>query len=278
MEEYLENFMFGDSKEISVGAVNKNYREMTKESKGIRSGGSSKDSMYSEETQVSHAQKSKEPKDTWGCVVVCERQVVYQSWSSIERCISRWLNRKIQLFPYQNSRSFFICFTQVEATRIAIRGIIPLEGQPDLLLYEWIPVLLNNLKKVIGDVCGGLIEVDKRIERRKYLYEAQIMVKNNVLGFLPEVVKLTQGEQSYFVQIRLLSPAIQSPNISGSRFLFLDSTKLREIPMNFLKSSNQANGGQKWVTFGSAPMSLNSPISSSTSCEKTDDNVDKGKR
>lgn len=150
MEEHLETFMFGDIKECSEEAVNRNHMKLTKESIVTRSGGLSKNDVISDGTQVSHTQKSKEPKDTWGCVVVCERQVVYQSWMSIERCISRWLKKKIHLTPYQNNKAFFVCFSSEEATRIANQGNIPLEGQPDILLYEWIPGFLNNTKKVVS--------------------------------------------------------------------------------------------------------------------------------
>ncbi|KAK9910625.1 hypothetical protein M0R45_034581 [Rubus argutus] len=67
--------------------------------------------------------------------------------------------------------------------------------------------------KLIGDICGGLIEVDKRTANLKSLYEARIKVRENVSGFLPEWVKLSEGEQSYIVHIQPLSPAIQSLNI-----------------------------------------------------------------
>lgn len=67
--------------------------------------------------------------------------------------------------------------------------------------------------KQIGDICGGLIEVDKRTKNFKSLYEARIKVRENESGFLPEWVKLTEGEQSYIVHIQPLSPAIQSLNI-----------------------------------------------------------------
>lgn len=126
-----------------------------------------------------------------------------------------WIKKYYYSHIKTTDRAFFVCFSKEEVRKIASRGNIPLEGQPDLLLYEWIPGLLNNLKKVvsyggwlaikglplhwwishffkqIGDVCGGLIKLDKRIKKREYLYDARIKVRNNKSGFLPELVKLT---------------------------------------------------------------------------------------
>lgn len=154
---------------------------------------------------------------------------------------------------------------------VSYGGWLAIKGLP---LHWW----TSHFFKQIGDVCGGLIEPDKRTEKREYLYDARIKVRNNKSGFLLELVKLTQGEQSYFVYIQPLSPAIQPPNISSSQFLILDSGKLMEFPTNFMKPRNQVDGDQKWVTVGSVPVSLKSPVRFLSSSERTDSNVDRGKR
>lgn len=104
---------------------------------------------------------------------------------------------------------------------IAKQRKIPFMEDPGVLLFEWVQGLTNNSKKVvsyggwiavkglpltwwsskffkvIGDCCGGQIEVDKRTDNLKYLYDARIKVRENETSFLPELVKLTEGKQSY---------------------------------------------------------------------------------
>ncbi|KAK9949905.1 hypothetical protein M0R45_005415 [Rubus argutus] len=146
--------------------------------------------------------------------------------------IERWTSFRIRItVPSLFAR------TVRRPKRIASHSKIPLKGQPEVLLFEWVDGLTKNVKKVvsyggwlavkglplswwsskffklIGDICGGLIEVDKRTANLKSLYEARIKARENVSGFLPEWVKLSEGEQSYIVHIQPLSPAIQSLNI-----------------------------------------------------------------
>lgn len=51
-----------------------------------------------------------------------------------------------------------------------------------------------------------------------------------------------------------------------------------EFPTKFMKPRNQVDGDQKWVTVSSVPVSLKSPVRFSSSSERTDSNVDRGKR
>lgn len=170
--------------------------------------------------------------------MVCERQTVFQSWKSIERCLSRRLDREVDLLPYKNNIAFFARKNYEDAKKIAKQRKIPLKGQPEVFLFEWTDALTNNMKKVvsygarldcsegtptplvvkeflqvIGDNCGGLIEVDKRTENLKLLYEARIRVRKNETDFLLELLKLREGEQCHIVRIQPLSPAIQPFNI-----------------------------------------------------------------
>ncbi|KAK9922041.1 hypothetical protein M0R45_030524 [Rubus argutus] len=141
--------------------------------------------------QFSSQQQPEEFKDTWGCVVVCERQTVFQSWKIINRDSSfEWVDGLMK-----NVKKV-----------VSYGGWLAVKGLP---LSWW----SSKFFKQIGDICGGLIEVDKRTKNFKSLYEARIKVRENESGFLPEWVKLTEGEQSYIVHIQPLSPAIQSLNI-----------------------------------------------------------------
>lgn len=79
-------------------------------------------------TQTSYVQKGEEFKDTWACLVVCERHTVFQSWKSIERCLSRWLVREVDLLPYQNNIAFFACKNCKDAKNIAKQRKILLKG------------------------------------------------------------------------------------------------------------------------------------------------------
>ncbi|CAB4316221.1 unnamed protein product [Prunus armeniaca] len=74
----------------------------------------------------------------------------------------------------------------------------------------------------IGNECGGLIELDQRTENFKYLFEAGIKTKKSHVGFLPQIVIINEGSESYFVKIKPLSPTIRptisrlpSPKIAG---------------------------------------------------------------
>ncbi|KAL6279762.1 hypothetical protein ACE6H2_016643 [Prunus campanulata] len=171
-------------------------------------------------------------KSNWSWVVVCERQVLHQAWSDIRMALSSWLDEEVELFPYQINRAFFVCESKTEAMRVSCIGKLVVEGQTDVLLYSWERGLENNIPKIvsyggwlgvsglpmhwwrkdfferIGNKCGGLIEVDQRTENFKYLFEARIKTRKNHVGFLPEIVIINEGSESYFVKIRPLSPAI----------------------------------------------------------------------
>ncbi|BFG29847.1 hypothetical protein CerSpe_161210 [Prunus speciosa] len=112
-----------------------------------------------------------------------------------------------------------------------------MDGQPEVLLWCWEQSLKNNITKVvsyggwiavtglpihwwskkyferIGDACGGLLEVGWKTEKLKYLIEAKLKVRKNTIGFLPELLKLAEENEVYYVQIRPISPAIR-PNQS----------------------------------------------------------------
>ncbi|CAB4280063.1 unnamed protein product [Prunus armeniaca] len=55
----------------------------------------------------------------------------------------------------------------------------------------------------------GLIELDQRTENFKYLFKARIKTRKNHAGFLPEIVIINEGSESYFVKIRPISTAIR---------------------------------------------------------------------
>lgn len=142
MEENLNIFMFG----ISKKGFEQSPVEMTKISTTGQLSFDKSDDLYSpmkrrevesvDSFQFSSQQQPEEFKDTWGCVVVCERQTVFQSWKIINRCLSSWLHREVDLFPYQNNRAFFACKNCEEAKRIASQRKIPLNGQPEILLLN----------------------------------------------------------------------------------------------------------------------------------------------
>lgn len=70
-------------------------------------------------------------------VVVCERQVVHQSWNDIAKAVSGWLEKEVGIFHYQNNRAFFVCDNMEEAQWRARVGKVLMEGSFDLLLYSW---------------------------------------------------------------------------------------------------------------------------------------------
>ncbi|KAK9938232.1 hypothetical protein M0R45_014984 [Rubus argutus] len=261
LEDNLHTFMFGyRNKGLEqdwgyAGKLNLNGHVPHDHSKDIRGSLDKGIGVTGDNSQTSPSQLSKEYKDTWGCAVVCERQTAFQSWKCIEKCLSKWLQREVDLVPYQNNRAFFVCKNCEDVEMIVKQGKIPLRGQSEVLLYEWADALMNNLKKVvsyggwiavkglplhwwstkffkrIGDACGGLLEVDKRTEKLKHLYEARIKVTENETGLLPELIKLSEDGQSYIVRIQPLSKAIQPLNIRRreQHFQLLCAKKISKV-------------------------------------------------
>ncbi|BFG14753.1 hypothetical protein CerSpe_010270 [Prunus speciosa] len=221
----------------------------------LRVSGTVSGKTYKEAVQTEEAAQEKEKgtgtsDDTsnWSWVVVCERQVLHQSWDDIRKALEGWLEKDVKLFPYQINRAFFTCDSKLEAMTVTSSGKLALEGQTDVLLYSWEHGLKNNAPKIvsyggwlgitglpmhwwtknffqrIGMECGGFLEVDQRTENYKYLFEAKIKTRRNLSGFLPEIVTLTEGTETYYVKIRPISPAIRPtiswqapPTVSDSR-------------------------------------------------------------
>ncbi|KAI5341891.1 hypothetical protein L3X38_009766 [Prunus dulcis] len=66
-------------------------------------------------------------KSNWSWVVVCERQVLHQSWSDIRTALTSCLDKDVELFPYQINRAFFVCESKTKAMRVSSTGP-PLPG------------------------------------------------------------------------------------------------------------------------------------------------------
>lgn len=110
MEVNLTTCMFGKSKEGSEQFLEKvaNQKRKQRLSKEISEDKCNFLKNKEVETQAFSQQSPKEFKDTWGFVVVCERQIVHQSGKVIDGCLSRWLSRSMELVPYQNNINFFL--------------------------------------------------------------------------------------------------------------------------------------------------------------------------
>ncbi|KAI5349821.1 hypothetical protein L3X38_002710 [Prunus dulcis] len=237
-----------NSETILTGRINSNMVNPAVEADCFASSGKGRSvgKTYKEavESENGHERMATENNTTvgnsnWSWVVACERQVLHQTWSDIRLALTSWLDKEVELFPYQINRAFFVCDSKEEAIRVNNTGKLAVEGQTDVLLYSWERGLENNIPKIvsyggwlgvsglpmhwwrkdfferIGNECGGLIELDQRTEDFKYLFEARIKTRKNHVGFLPEIVILNEGSESYFVKIRPLSPAIRPTN---SRF------------------------------------------------------------
>ncbi|ONI14438.1 hypothetical protein PRUPE_4G281000 [Prunus persica] len=176
---------------------------------------------------------SSDDTTNWSWVVVCERLVLHQPWDGIRKAMEGRLEKNVILFPYQINRAFFSCDSKTEALKVCSSGKLAVEGQTDVLLYSWEHGLKNNIPKIvsyggwiginglpmhwwnkeffqrIGLECGGLLQVDQRTENYLYLFEARIKTRKNFIGFLPEILTLTEGTESYHVKIRPISPAIR---------------------------------------------------------------------
>lgn len=179
--------------------------------------------------------KSVLPDDTsnWSWVVVCERQVVHQSWNDIRAALRVVLKKDVTLFPYQVNRAFFTCDSKLEALKVSRIGRVAVEKQTDVWLFSWEQGSKNNTHKIvsyggwigisglpmhwwskkfferIGEECGGLIEVGHRTENFKYLFEAKIKLRSNSTGFLPEILRISEGTETFHVKIRPISSAVR---------------------------------------------------------------------
>ncbi|KAK9938262.1 hypothetical protein M0R45_015012 [Rubus argutus] len=137
LEDNLNTFMFGynnKGSELDRGYAEKqnlNGQVLHDHSKDILVSLKNRVAVTEDNSQMCSSQLSEVCKDTCGCVVVCERQTVFQSWKCIETCLSRWLGREVDLFPYQNNRAFFVCKNCEDVEMIVKQGKIPLKGQSE---------------------------------------------------------------------------------------------------------------------------------------------------
>lgn len=95
----------------------------------------------------------------------------------------------------------------------------------------------------------------KRTANLKLLFEARIKVRENESGFLPELLKLREGEQCHIVRIQPLSPATQPFNIRRKKQQFrllCDKMSPEEIEGPILRVVE----GQNWnqISAASFPM------------------------
>lgn len=86
----------------------------------------------------------------WNRVVVCERQVLHQSWGDIQKALGGKLNKDVKLFPYQINMAFFTCDCMLEATSVSSSGILEVEGQMEVLMFNWEHGLTRNHPKIVS--------------------------------------------------------------------------------------------------------------------------------
>ncbi|KAM1334698.1 hypothetical protein ACFXTH_010388 [Malus domestica] len=168
---------------------------------------------------------------SWGCVVVCERKVVHQSWREVEASLRKLLGTDIRLSPFQCNKALFVCQNEEEAKKIALLGAIAMKEYPEVELAGWWESLNSNKRLAvsyggwvaleglpphlwtkkffqdIGEACGGLADIDQTTTSFGFLLEAKIKLKTNFTGFIPEVVEVADGDLVFRVRIRQLTPA-----------------------------------------------------------------------
>ncbi|KAL6285927.1 hypothetical protein ACE6H2_010317 [Prunus campanulata] len=119
LKENLEAIMTGNEKRcliedvryvpsVSSSASNKSYKEAVE----TRAAAEAKEKK----------EESQEENANWSWVVVCERQVVHQSWNDIRTALRGLLKKEVTLFPYQANRAFFPCDSKLEALKVSSIG------------------------------------------------------------------------------------------------------------------------------------------------------------
>ncbi|KAI8012629.1 Pentatricopeptide repeat-containing protein [Camellia lanceoleosa] len=161
--------------------------------------------------------------------VVCTRYDFSSSWIQIEKNLSKYLKMNIALRPFQLNRAPFWA-SNIEATnflgemglRFFDKGVaVNLEKwsdemhvKPEVIVSYggWIAVcdlpfsLWNDqVFQIMGDKCGGLVEVDRRTIALDNLFEARLKVRGFDSGFMPAFMEVKVEGRSAMVRLKALS-------------------------------------------------------------------------
>jgi hypothetical protein len=147
------------------------------------------------------------------CAVVIFRRSIHDSWGEIQSIMEETLGREVALLELCADRALIHCVNEDECKRIImeesktsvgmIRSIqkwkqeFHWEDQKIHSPQGWIKIIglpLNmwnyHTFKIIGSMCGGLIEVDEETKAATQLRYARLRVHGGTGGFLPAKLKI----------------------------------------------------------------------------------------
>ncbi|KAM7522630.1 hypothetical protein LguiA_012532 [Lonicera macranthoides] len=188
----------------------------------------------------------------WKRVVVCIRELLWDSWRGIQNSLNKFYKTNFQLKPFLTDKAMFLCKSEEEAEMYGNKGLVFLSGPFAIKLQRWeeesiyqnrkiactggwiniqgLPVAWWNEKvfRKIGERCRGLIEIDKRTRDFQNLLEAKIKVKGNHNGFIQALLQ------------------VQMDSCSNPFILSLSSTSKLDLrqrsPKEYLMSMKQYKG------------------------------------
>ncbi|KAM7473628.1 hypothetical protein LguiB_020871 [Lonicera macranthoides] len=159
----------------------------------------------------------------WKRVVVCTRENLWHTWNGIQSSLNRLYNTNFQLKPFLPNKAILICGSEEEAEVYGEKNLVFLSGPYAIRLQRWDEKEVYQLRKiactrswinihglptnwwtekvfqVIGERCGGLLEVDNRTKKFQNLLMARIKVRGNSNGFIPATMMIyTTSDSEYF--------------------------------------------------------------------------------
>ncbi|KAM7489698.1 hypothetical protein LguiB_027182 [Lonicera macranthoides] len=191
--------------------------------------------------------------DDWGHIVVCTRENLWDSWGDIQKSLSKFINNRVNLTPFQPDKALFYCEDEEEANSISKKKIVNIPGSFKVILLGWkqqedqvwnkkvsctggwievedLPLRwwTSEVFEAIGSKCGGLIQIHQRTEKMQQLFKARLKIKGNPTGFIPSEIDMEVGEEEFTVRLRA---------ISKLNFKCLERRKLTTDVLDFCRCS-----------------------------------------
>lgn len=168
--------------------------------------------------------------------MVCIRERLWDEWRDIQRFLNKLFKSNIVLHPFQPDKAVFCCKDVKEVERFGQKSFPFIMGPYTVTLQQWNEgdVYLNKKisctgswlevidlplkwwnKEVfeeIGSKCGGLLQIDCRMESMQHLFSARIKVKGRDSGFIPDEIDMSIGAEKFTIKLKAISKfRFQSP-------------------------------------------------------------------
>ncbi|KAM7486989.1 hypothetical protein LguiA_002998 [Lonicera macranthoides] len=201
----------------------------------------------------------------WKKMVMIVRMSWKLQWRLIKEKLSSKLPEIAEIIPFRCDRAFIRCTSIKGAEKIGDLGTMVIEDKLSVMFAPWHPehtfldrklvstggwigveglppcYWTKEILKLIGDECGGLMEISKATSNLRDLSMARIKVNGGNSGYIPESMEIKVKKEAYIVYLKVLTKPRRLPE---RKEVHQKSLIGRELPVNQNNNGSSSCNGE----------------------------------